>query len=362
MEILINDRFRNRKINFFNKFSVHLKYDAIASSFAFQFYFDPNNIEHKELACLGHYHICKVTHNGETLITGNLISNTFNSSKVKQLVSLGGYSLTGVLEDVEIAPQKITPNEAIVSPYQFDLLSLRQIATQLLKPFGLEIVVDPIVAARMDEVFEESNARPSQNIKTVLSDLCLQKNIVLSHTETGKLFFTQASPSAQPITLLTTDLPVTGMSLSFNGQGMHSHIRVIAQANLDDENSSENEVRNPYVINTVYRPKVVIQNSRSTTQDTFLAAKNILAQELKNVKLTVNLDRWDFKDKIVRPGQTISVINPEVYCYEKTDWMIEDVALNAEADKFTSTLTCVPPEAYNGVYPPKYKWAGINLH
>lgn len=362
MEILINDRFRNRKITFFDKFKINLKYDAIASSFSFSFLFDPDNSEHKELACLGHYHECEVRHNNETLIKGNLISNTFNSSSTKQLVSLGGYSLTGVLEDVEIAPQKALPSDAIISPYQFDLLSLREIAVQLIKPFGISMVVDPIVASRMDEKFEESNARASQNIKSFLSELCAQKNIVLSHNERGQLVFTQIPISIKPIATLTRNVPVTSMSLSFNGQGMHSHIRVMAQADIDDENSSENEIRNPYVINTVYRPKVIIQNSRSTTQDTLLAAKNILAQELKNIKLNIELDRWEITDKITRPGQMISVINPEVYLYEKSDWIIEDVVLEGSAEKFKSMLSCVRPEVYNGVYPPKYLWKGINLH
>lgn len=376
MVIKINDRIRVRTIQFFNNFKINLKYDALASSFAFNFYFDPKNREHIDMACMGHYHFCTIEHNNEVLLTGQILSETFNSSATRQLVSLAGYSLPGILEDCEImdAPELPPPTrlseqweaDATVADnpatqLQIDGLNLRQIAEKLIKPFGLSMVIDSIVADRMEEVFDESEARMSQNIKSYLSQLAGQKNITLSHNNKGQLVFTQAPPFQQSICHFDGSLPVTSMSLAFDGQGMHSHIKAVTQADVDDVNSTDNMVRNPYVINTVFRPKVIIQNSKSVVTDNALAAKNVRAQELKGLNLTVKTDRWIINNKIIRPGKLISVTNPEIYLFKKSNWLIEEVELEGDEKKQTAVLKCVLPEVYNG-QDPQYIFKGINLH
>jgi prophage tail gpP-like protein len=361
MEIYINDRIRTRTVKFFENFNINLKYDSLASDFTFRYFFDPNNIEHKEFSCIGHYHIVTLKHNGETILTGQILSTAFNHSSKKELAAIGGYSLPGVLEDCEISPPKVDPSAPIVSPYQFDLLTFRQIVAQLISPYGLSMVVDPIVRSRMDEQFEESNAQVSQNIKSFICELAAQKNIVVSHNQYGQLVFTQLSTAQKPIATFDGSIPVTSMSLAFNGQRMHSHIKVIGQSDLDDINATENEIRNPYVINSVYRPRVIVQSSKNTTLDVVQAAKNIRAQELKGLSLVIKLDRWTLNDKIIRPGQVISVINPEIYLYKKSNWVIEEVLLEGDASRYEATLHCVVPETYNGAEP-QYLFKGINLH
>lgn len=354
MKLKINDRFRTRELTQFTNFSVNLKYDAIASAFAFAFYFDPDNIEHKELSCIGHYHLCTIEHNNETLLTGQILSEAFNSSSKSELVSISGYSLPGILEDCEISPS--------IDRLQFDLLGLQEISRQIITPFGIKQIVDPIVAQEMVQPFDESNSRVSQNIKSFLTELATQKNVIISHNQNGNLVYTRIPKNQQSIFHFQQgQLPATSFSLKFNGQGMHSHIRVVAQADIDDLNAGDSEVRNPYVINTVYRPRLIIQNS-GTGEDTARAARSALAQELKNLELTIVTDRWTLNDKIIRPGQTISVTNPEIYLYNKTNFVIEEVELSGNNEKEIATLNCVLPEVYNGAYPVTYIFAGINLH
>jgi len=383
MELFINDRIRTRKINFFNEFRASLKYDSTHSTFGFKFYFNPENIEHKEMACIGHYHLCTIKHNNETLLTGQIISEVFNSESSRQLVTIGGYSLPGILEDCEIMTGDPVTSElsalsrqwkefipqaeadAMAVSLQTDGLTFKEIVQKAIAPFGLSMVIDPIVSARMEEQFDETEARISQNIKSYLTELATQKNITISHNEKGQLVFTQAPAFQKAIFHFDKTLPGINMGLSFNGQGMHSHIKVVAQADIDDLNSVDNMKRNPYVINTVFRPKVIVQSSRgrggSGDDDTKLAAKNALAQELKNIELNIKIDRWILNGKIVRPGKLISVTNPEIYLYKKTNWLIEEVELTNDSKKETANLKCVLPECYNG-QPAQYIWEGINLH
>lgn len=351
MILKINDRIRNRKVEFFNKFNLGLRYDSVASSFSFNFFFDPENNEHKELACIGHYHIATLEHNGELLLTGYIISEAFNSSSVKQLVSFGGYSLPGVLEDCEIPTS--------LYPLQSDGLSLSEIARKLLKPFGLKMVVDPSVSSRMNKVYEKTTAKESQGIKSYLAELATQKNIIITHNEKGELLFTTAKTKQTPIMHFDKSLVGTTFSLSFNGQGMHSHITVMKQADSGGGNAGESTIRNPYVP-FVYRPKVIVQSS-GDDNDTAQAAKNALAAELKGLVITITTDRWEIDGKIIKPNTIISITNPEIYIYKKVNLFVEAVEYSGDNTQTVATLTCVLPEVYSGETP-EYIFEGINLH
>ena len=99
MNLKIDHRLGVINVKFFSDFHLLLKYDSIASTFGISFYFDPKNKEHAEMACVSHFHECILQHNGETLITGYILSQSFDFNSKKQLVKIGGYSKTGVLED-----------------------------------------------------------------------------------------------------------------------------------------------------------------------------------------------------------------------------------------------------------------------
>lgn len=375
IELVINDRIRNRKISFFNSFAIGLKYNAFSSPFSFDYYFDPDIFESKEMSCIGHYHICKLYHNGELILTGMMLSQAFNHSPTKNLTAIGGYSITGILEDssiptnsaidiaISVGNLKIKPGE--IKPYcplQSDGLSLRQIAEKLLAPFKISMVVDSDVSSQMDEIFGESTAEPKDSIKSYLTALATQKNIIITHDANGNLVFTKIKPNLKSIFYFNVPkggLPGVKIGLHFNGQQMHSQITVIKQADVDDDNAGESTVTNPYVP-FIFRPKTIIQTSGNDI-DTELAAKNALAEELRNLSVTVKLDRWVINDKIIRPGSIISIRDPENYIFNKTDFLIESIDFIGNQREEICTMHCVLPESYNQGTP-KYIFKGINLH
>lgn len=348
MILKINDRIRNRQVTNFNNVTLSLKYDALASAFGFSYYFNPDNSEHKELMCIGHYHECTIEYNNELLLTGQILSETFTDQSQVQMVGLSGYSLPGVLEDCQIPTS--------IYPLQVDNLSLLQIAQKLCRPFNISVVVDG-VEDKMNEVFTTTEAKESQTIKSFLSELAVQKDIVITSNEKGQLVFTKAKTNLKPIAVFDRTIPVTSMSLSFNGQGIHSHITVMKQA--DEGNAGEETIRNPYVINSVFRPKVMTQTSGNDV-DTTKAVKAALASELKNLKLSITLDRWVLNGKVIKPNNIITVENPRVYLYKRANWFIESVEYSGNEKQQVCTLTCVLPEVYNGNVP-EYLFKGINL-
>lgn len=341
MNLKINHRLGIVDVDFFSNFELTLKYDSVASVFAFGFYFDPKNKTHAELACVSHYHEAIVQHNGETLVTGFILGQAFKHGAVKELAKFGGYSKPGVLEDCEIPPS--------LYPLQSDGLTLREIVSKLIAPFKLKMVVDSSVASKMDAAIPVSTASVSQNIKTYLTELTTQRGIVMTHNENGDLVFTKAKKSYKPICHFDAGIPGTEITMSFNGQGMHSDITVMKQADSEGGNAGETTIQNPYVP-IVYRPKVITQTSgdSNTIEET---AKNALAAELKNIVLTIKTDRWEIDGKIIRPDNTITVTDPEVFLYKKTEWFIESVSYTGDAKETTAVLTCVPIEVYNGETP-----------
>jgi hypothetical protein len=379
MELVINDRIRNRRIQLFNSFNISLKYNSIASTFALDFYFDPNVIEQKEMACVGHMHLCKLSHEGELLMTAQILSEAFTSSgnPPKSLVPISGYSLPGVLEDCQVPTNaaidaaiaagnlklpKTSPAKPYCYPIQDEGLTLRQIAQKYLAPFNIAIVVDPSVDAEMDQVFPETDIKPKDTIKHYLTELATQKNVNLTHDEQGRLVFTRVKTNLKSI--LDFDVPQGGlpgvrMDMHYDGQQMHSQITVVKQASVDDDNAGEVTVTNPFVP-FVFRPKTIVQTSGNDI-DTGLAARNALAEELKNLRFKIAIDRWDVNKKLVKPGNVLTVRNPEIYLFNKTKLFIESVDYTGNQKELTAVLNCCLPEVYNG-QAPTYLFKGINLH
>lgn len=353
IELYIDDRLRNRKVKFFDKFSMSLRYDSMGSTFSFNCYFDPTNTEQKELLCIGHYHIARIYYNKQLLLTGYIVTTGFSGGSTNQWAAVGGYSLPGVLEDSTI------PIDAY--PLQYDGLSLRQISEKLIPYFKLKMVVDASVAAEMDKVYDKTEASETESVKDFLSKLASQRDVLISHNPAGDLVYTKAKTKQTPIITYGGDggIPCPEMKLMFNGQGMHSHITVMKQADEDGGNAGQATIRNPYVP-YVFRPKTITQNS-GDDNDTEQAAKNALSTELKNLKLTINTDRWDVNGKVITPNSIIDVTNPAIYLYKKTSWFVESVDFVGDSKSETAVINCCVPEAYNGGTP-KYLFSGINTH
>lgn len=357
--LYIDDRFIKRKVKFFNDFSFNLIYNSVGSTFGLSYYFDPNNREHKEIATVSHYHQVTLEFNDELLVTGVLTSQKFSASSVKQQAQFSGYSLPGVLEDVNIPPS--------LYPLQSDGLSLEQIARKLIRPFkrnyGLEMVIDPAVQSKMSQAFDTSSASESSTIKDYLTELASQKDIIMSHNEKGNLLFTEAKTDLKPILdfdLTKGVIPGTSFETTFDGQAMHSHITLQKQADVDGGNAGDYTIRNPYVIGSVYRPKVMSQSS-GDDNDTKLAAERALANELRNLKLTIKTDRWVVDGKILKPNNIISIYAPELYIYRKVNFFIESINYTGNNSQTIATLNCVLPEVYNGERPDSI-YKNINLH
>lgn len=335
---------KNKTVDFFNDFSFNLRYDSIASSFGFSYYYDPNNLENKQISEILKFNEVQLYYNEQLLITGNIINQGFSQSSAKQLARFGGYSKTGVLEDCQIPVS--------LYPLQFDKLNLYEIASKLTKPFNIEILIDISVRDRMSKIFDTSTASERSSIKDFLTDLAVQKDIIITHTRRGELMFTDAKTIGN--TIIDFDLTegtenvntiATNFNIDYDGQSMHSEITVQKQASIDGGNAGEYTIKNPYVTN-YFKPRVIIQSS-GDDNDTILMARRELGNEISNIKLSFDINTWLIDGIIIRPNNLISLIAPELGIFKRTLFFIESVNFSGDNVSETATVNCVLPEVYN---------------
>lgn len=342
MNLKINHRLGVVDVTYFSNFQVTMKYDSLASTFSFNFLYEEKSRLHAEMACVSHFHEAILEHNGETLITGYLLSQAFNHGSKQELSQFAGYSKSGALEDCDIPIS--------IFPLQSDGLTLRQIAKKIIDAFKLKMTVDPSVAADMDKVIPVTSSKDSQNAKSYLTEMCTQRKIIMTHDEKGNVVFTRAKTDVIPAFHVEDGQIGTEIKMVFSGQGLHSDITVLKESDIDGGNAGEYTLENPYVP-IVTRPRVLTQTSGTDTsvQET---AMNALAAELKDaISLKIETDRWQVNNKIIRPGIVISVYSPKNYIYKKTNFFVESVDYKGDSKLMTTTLNCVIPEVYNGKMP-----------
>lgn len=329
-----------QKFEHYNSVNVVLKHDAVGSVFSFDVRFDPQDQKQAELFATSHFHEAIVSHNGETLITGFIINQKFKSSAKKYPTTLAGYSKPGTLEDCDVPPE--------LYPLQVDGLNLKQIAEKICAPYRINVKVDDSASSIVNKSIDSTTMDEATNVKEVLTKIATQRKIIVTHNEFGDLLFTKANTTSVPLFNVNEGLIGYDMELVFDGQKLHSHITVMKEADSDGGNSGEITIRNPYVpVAYTYRHKVYKQTSGDdgTLQD---FARQCLQAELKgSIRLIVKTNTWTVNGKIIRPNNTITVEDPELYLYKKTTWFIEEVSFEGTEEKQVTTITCVLPCCYD---------------
>jgi prophage tail gpP-like protein len=290
------------------------------------------------------------------LLTGYIVNHNFKSNANSNEISISGYSKTGVLDDCPDVSNSIIQDEEENQSTCYTGLTLKQLAEALVKPYGIEIIVDDLVSAKLDEPYDQVTTDSSESIAGYLAKMATYKNVVMRSTVNGQLRFTQIDPLQKPVAKFSTgDGVVNEINLQVNGQAMHSEINVIAAGTLyeDEEEDKEKsgdilQIKNPLV--AIHRPAVIKQGTeiRMIKEVT----KAALADELKNITISLDCKGWKIiDDHILSPGDMISVKAPDVYLYEWTTLLIRSIQLKENANQRTSTISCVIPETMTGEEP-----------
>ena len=335
---MIQLKVAGKNIERFNDVSIQLKYDSVASTFSFVYWYAPNDTELAALNTFGNFTDAVVLYNGQPIITGQIINYSHEDSSVKVLSQISGYSTPGVLEDCQIPTSSY--------PLQTNGKSLANICKDLCRPFGINVVISEDVSASANRPIDTSAADAKQSIKAYLAQLASQRNIILSHDNKGNLLLTRAAATSAPIFQIDSGgFGVTGMSLVFSGQSMHSEITAIKQVGPNGGNAGQFTVSNPFV--SKFRPKVVIQDS-GDDNTTSSVAKKELANEISGIVLNIRFSSWEYNGVLLVPNKVISVRNPEIGLPNVNKWFIEEVTLSGNQENQIADIKCVLPQSHNG--------------
>tara|TARA_R110000803_G_scaffold49003_2_gene101905 strand:- start:324 stop:1355 length:1032 start_codon:yes stop_codon:yes gene_type:complete len=327
----------NRKLNFWSKYTVSLRFDSIASVFSFSYYYDDESRTNTDISAVLDYKKCSLIEGNKTILTGVILNHGFGSEVKKELSSISGYSLPGILNDVVMPPSSY--------PLQFDKLTLKEITNKLCKPFGINFIIMPSVASLMNAPIAETEIEPTEKVGEYLAKMASDRNIVLTHSPEGYLVFTKAETEGVSVFDFGGDSVATSKALSVNGQGMYSEVTALAESDDIPANASEETIKNPYV--EEFRPTVVVQTSGSSVS-TKETARTALGQQLKNIKLTVHVARLTDKNgDLWKPNTIITVVDDDLKIFKKSRFFIEEVTFSVDTKSETAILTCVVPEVYN---------------
>lgn len=358
------------------KISLNLRFDSVRSTFQIDGVYDPNNSFHVRSFLPFAYRKVEIFANDELVLTGVATSVSFTDSKDRQLTSISGYSLPGVLEDCTI-PLQAYPLETngktirqivqtIVSDTDYNLnvvTSGGEVDRLSNTELGLDTLESESVEESSDTTLETTSSSPQTTVQRYLSDILASKNLLLSHDENGNVLITRANANTRNV-IAFQNQDILSVNLRCSGESMHRTLTVVKQASFEEEEGSEFTIENPYIteftteINATnpyvpnFRPTVQVQKSGGS-ETTATAARNLLGNELKNIAFTIQLNRWTFPNgQILRPNRTISIpANRLVYLPRVTNLFIESVTFNGTPEEQTATLSCVVPETYNNLTP-----------
>ena len=341
---MITIKIDNKSFELFESFSIDSNLDSVASSFQISLKYteEDDNI----FTPLSFKNI-KIFENQKLILNGTIINHSFQSDSNTNLVVISGYSIGGILEDCSY-PFDLYPLESINK-------SLSEICNKILPYFNVEYIIDSSVEHEMNLIFTKSIADPEESVKEYLSKLAAQRNIIISHTQDGKLLFFRPKNNLVSKGIYNKTNTI-GASLDINGQSMQSKLYVLRQPSVPKRSKTNtnktkvlgkfyDEVQNNLVQDNK-RVSVKIMSSGEEL-DTSQAVNNYLMDQLKNIKLSIAFHEW----QNLEIGDLIEYQNDELKLFNPVKLMVTSISKYFDAESSMYEISCNLPESYAGGTP-----------
>lgn len=285
------------------------------------------------------------TINDDAYFTGTISPVMPQIEPSKSIVSVGAYSLPGVLNEVTVSGDNI--------PLELSGLNLHEIADHLCTPF--EFIID----ARVEPgaVFPKVAMRPNDKILPFLAKLSKQRAQVISNTAEGALLFWEAVESGSPVAkLVQGESPLVDISPTFKPGQYYSEITGLKATRVRSKNSAKFKLENP-VLSNVTRPYTFeLTDTDDADLETVVTAKmgRMLAD---SVKYTATIATWrDPQGALWEPNTLITVEAPDAMIYKPYTFLIQGVTLNKTANSEQAFLTLVLPGSFSSADPGGMPW------
>ena len=331
------------RFRFWESITIHESMDRV-STFSMVVPFDPSIPELRTSFQPFSFKQISVFVSGQIFFRGYMVAIQPSLSALRQVVTVGGYALTGVLGDCTASPAEYS--------VEFNSQFFNEIADAIIRPFGLSTELLEDVGA----VFERVAIKPEQKVLPFLIDLAQQRNLLLSSNANGQLRISREIEGGIPSAILNQgDSNVISVSPSFESQLYYSHITGLEPVSVGADGSSYT-VNNPR-LNGAFRPFVF------TVKDTG-AADLKDAVDVKAGHMFANIASFDVKvptwfdpnGTLWRPNSLLKLTAPGAMIYNDYTFLIRDVKFDRINSGSSATLTLVLPGSFRGVIPERFPW------
>ena len=267
------------------------------------------------------------------VVTGCIYSVSPSMSNSGMVKNLEIWSTTADIIDSTMRP-----------PYEANNITLQQRAESILSAMGLSSVVDDGVD--MGGAFSRVTAEPTDTIFEHLSKLASQRGILISSTPDGKLLFTKAKTTGQPVGTLeeTQPMPI-GWAATYDGRQRFNAYRAIGQSSDWKSKSAIAKDDN------VPRSRFLTFTADDTTAgDIKKAAEWKRSKQLAEaLTMPFPVSGWLAPNGTVWKENTlVTVISKVIHVPNGFTFLIKSVEFELGSDGKTATLNLVPPQVYTG--------------
>lgn len=281
---------------------------------------------------------------GSPLFRGTMIDVAPAVGESQKAVSVGCYSIPGVLNDC-------TP-PASAFPLEFNDQGLREIAASIAAPFGVSVDF----LADQGAVFERAACEPDKKALSFLTDLAKQRNLIISSSQLGALIFWQSVLAGSPVARLQQGMaPVLSVTPFFSPQEYYSHISGLEPV-IAGLSGSQFTVQNPR-LRGVVRP-ITFNTPDTLDADVRGAVEARAGRMFGNVaSYSVTVATWrDPNGALWEPNTTIKLLAPGAMIYNEYEFLIRSVEFNRDRASKIATLNLVVPGSFNGQIPEVLPW------
>lgn len=291
------------------------------------------------------YQSISIDINDKTEFTGTIVPIVPQVSDTESKVTIGSYSLPGVLGDC-------TPPISAL-PLSFKKQNLHEIAETLAKPFGIKVKAEADPGA----VFDKVKISPDKEIMKTLSELAKTRAQVISNTSDGRLLFWQAVDKGRTVALLEQgQSPLKSVKPVFNYTNYYSELTGIQPVRVRAKNTVNYTVENS-LLSDVVRPHVFkVPNSKNADLQSsveFKAGRMFADMVLFSAEVAT----WrDSAGELWEPNTLVRVIAPSAMIYDFYDFVIKGVTLVKQADSETAILELMLPGSFTNKIPKVLPW------
>lgn len=331
------------RFRFWESVSIRRSLDTF-DSIQFSAPFEENNQAFRETFRPFSYKPTSITVGGVPLFTGTMLTPVPAMEENRRTVSVGAYSLPGVLNDCN--------SPASAFPLEFNGQKLGDIARSICAPFGLSVEI----TANEGPVFERVASEPSKKAYQFLIGLAQQRNAVIASTPLGKLLIQQSVAVGSPVARLAQgSAPLVSIAPQFAEQDYYSHITGMQPAVIGLP-GGKYTVKNPR-LEGVIRPHTFTAND-TLTADIKEAVEAKAGRMFANVvSYSAVVSTWrDFRGNLWTPNTTLTLNAPGAMVYSDYEFIIRSVELVQNDKSESAVLTLVLPGAFDGKIPETLPW------